>query len=86
MFAFRRAMVLVTGLVLLSMILGACAVPVTPAATTGGEAATEAPAEEAAGEAASDQTFVIGMSQANKGEPWRQAMNDQIEAAAAAHP
>ena len=26
------------------------------------------------------------MSQANKGEPWRQAMNDQIAAAAAAHP
>ena len=26
------------------------------------------------------------MSQANKGEPWRQAMNDQIAAAAKAHP
>ncbi len=26
--------------------------------------------------------YVIGMSQANKGEPWRQAMNDQITAAA----
>ena len=26
------------------------------------------------------------MSQANKGEPWRQAMNDQIAAAAEAHP
>jgi len=31
-------------------------------------------------------SYLIGMSQANKGEPWRQAMNDQIEAAAAAHP
>lgn len=30
--------------------------------------------------------YVIGMSQANKGEPWRQAMNDQIAAAAAEHP
>jgi len=30
--------------------------------------------------------FRIGMSQANKGEPWRQAMNDQIAAAAAQHP
>ena len=30
--------------------------------------------------------YLIGMSQANKGEPWRQAMNDQIQAAAAAHP
>lgn len=26
-------------------------------------------------------SYVIGMSQANKGEPWRQAMNDQIQAA-----
>ncbi len=32
------------------------------------------------------KTFLIGMSQANKGEPWRQAMNDQIAAAAAQHP
>ncbi|MEO8409620.1 MAG: substrate-binding domain-containing protein [Propionivibrio sp.] len=30
--------------------------------------------------------YLIGMSQANKGEPWRQAMNDQIAAAAKAHP
>lgn len=30
--------------------------------------------------------YLVGMSQANKGEPWRQAMNDQIQAAAAAHP
>ena len=29
-------------------------------------------------------SYLIGMSQANKGEPWRQAMNDQIAAAAAA--
>lgn len=35
---------------------------------------------------ASAKTFLIGMSQANKGEPWRQAMNDQIAAAAAKHP
>ena len=25
-------------------------------------------------------SYLIGMSQANRGEPWRQAMNDQIEA------
>jgi ribose transport system substrate-binding protein len=31
-------------------------------------------------------SYLIGMSQANKGEPWRQAMNDQIAAAAATHP
>ena len=30
--------------------------------------------------------YLIGMSQANKGEPWRQAMNDQIAAAAEEHP
>ena len=30
--------------------------------------------------------YLIGMSQANKGEPWRQAMNDQIAAAAESHP
>ncbi len=35
---------------------------------------------------AGGKTFLIGMSQANKGEPWRQAMNDQIAAAAAGHP
>ncbi|MFN3653096.1 MAG: substrate-binding domain-containing protein [Armatimonadota bacterium] len=32
------------------------------------------------------EKFLIGMSQANKGEPWRQAMNDQIAAAAKEHP
>ena len=31
-------------------------------------------------------SYLIGMSQANEGEPWRQAMNDQIAAAAADHP
>ncbi len=31
-------------------------------------------------------SYLIGMSQANEGEPWRQAMNDQIAAAAATHP
>ena len=30
--------------------------------------------------------YLIGMSQANEGEPWRQAMNDQIAAAAAEYP
>lgn len=31
-------------------------------------------------------SYLVGMSQANKGEPWRQAMNDQIANAAAAYP
>lgn len=35
---------------------------------------------------AAKDSYLIGMSQANKGEPWRQAMNDQIAAAAAAYP
>ncbi len=46
------------------------------------EEATAAAAEGAAG----GEKFLIGMSQANKGEPWRQAMNDQIAAAAAQYP
>ena len=42
----------------------------------------------AAGAVAQDEEekFVIGMSQANKGEPWRQAMNDQIQMAADKYP
>ena len=35
---------------------------------------------------AGGKTYLIGMSQANKGEPWRQAMNDQIQAAVDKHP
>ena len=38
------------------------------------------------GAPAGQKTYLIGVSQANKGEPWRQAMNDQIAAAAATHP
>lgn len=37
-------------------------------------------------DAETKDTYVIGMSQANKGEPWRQAMNDQIQAAADQYP
>ena len=38
------------------------------------------------GTASGGKTFLIGVSQPNKGEPWRQAMYDQIAAAAAKHP
>ena len=38
------------------------------------------------GAPAGQKTFLIGVSQPNKGEPWRQAMYDQIAAAAAQHP
>lgn len=37
------------------------------------------------GEIEQKDSYLIGVSQANKGEPWRQAMNDQIAAAAAQH-
>ena len=41
---------------------------------------------EANANANAGQTFVIGMSQCNLGEPWRVAMNDQIAAAAEKYP
>lgn len=47
-------------------------------------AATKAAATQAA--TTSSKKFKIGMSQCNLGEPWRVAMNDQIAAAAKAHP
>jgi ribose transport system substrate-binding protein len=50
------------------------------------EASPSPAATGGAASAANGKTFLIGMSQANKGEPWRQAMNDQISAAAAKHP
>ncbi|MGI4789350.1 MAG: substrate-binding domain-containing protein [Janthinobacterium lividum] len=49
------------------------------------EASSTAPSTTP-GSPAVQKTFLIGVSQANKGEPWRQAMNDQISAAAALHP
>lgn len=46
----------------------------------------EEPAADAGAEAGAKDKYVIGMSQCNLGEPWRVAMNDQIAAAAEAHP
>lgn len=46
---------------------------------------TTAPTASGGG-STSGKTYLIGVSQCNKGEPWRQAMNDQIAAAAAKHP
>lgn len=79
----RRAGVLAVTLFLISVILMAC---VAPAPAAPAPAAGEAAAPAAAAAPAEGQKFLIGMSQANKGEPWRQAMNDQIAMAAAAHP
>lgn len=50
------------------------------------ETTQSGPAAGGGGTPPAGKTFLIGMSQANKGEPWRQAMNDQIAAAAATHP
>ena len=62
-----------------SLVLGACAQPAAPQpAATQAAPAAAAPAKKS--------KYIIGMSQANKGEPWRQAMNDQITAAAKLHP
>lgn len=55
-----------------------------PRDESGGTAGANAPAGN--GPAPGGQKLLVGMSQANKGEPWRQAMNDQIAAAAKAHP
>lgn len=45
-----------------------------------------APAPSGASSSGPAPKFVIGMSQANNAEPWRQAMNAQITAAAVQHP
>ncbi len=60
--------------------LGGCSPK--PGAPDAASSAANAPGSAPAG----GKTWLIGMSQANKGEPWRQAMNDQIAAAAATHP
>lgn len=77
-------------IVLASLLLSACTAvaPAAPAPSgdTAATATTEATAAAAGGETATKDKFLIGMSQANKGEPWRQAMNDQIAAAAAQYP
>ncbi len=58
----------------------------TNGATAGASAGTGASNSAEANTSAGTKKYLIGMSQANKGEPWRQAMNDQIQAAAATHP
>src|SRR5690349_9591263 len=54
--------------------------PYATGAASGGTAATAAPA------AGAKSSYVIAMSQANKAEPWREAMDTQIADAAKAHP
>ena len=82
-------------ILVVSMLLTACgpaAAPQAPAAAPAATAVQAVPAAPATAEPAAaaapakKSKYVIAMSQANKGEPWRQAMNDQIAAAAKLHP
>lgn len=90
----RRFLTLIAGLGLApaTLLLSGCGPQQGGDATASPAPAASAetkPAEGGASPAAAapgGKTFLIGMSQANKGEPWRQAMNDQIAAAAAKHP
>jgi ribose transport system substrate-binding protein len=72
-----RRDVLRLGLGAAALAVAGCGPREEPAAPTGGG---NSPSGDGG------KKFLIGMSQANKGEPWRQAMNDQIAAAAAEHP
>ncbi len=64
--------------------------PYTPDQLGGGTVKTDArpegPLPASCPKPAAKDTYVIGMSQANKAEPWREAMDSQIAAAAAAYP
>jgi ribose transport system substrate-binding protein len=80
---------LIAAILAIVKLLGACGPAAAPTAAPAANptVAPAAPAAQppAAAPAKKDK-YLIGMSQANKGEPWRQAMNDQIAAAAAKHP
>ncbi len=69
------------------MILAGCPKPAEPEAPVNppGAERTEEPAATGGG-ASGEETYTIGMSQCNLGEPWRVQMNADIEEAAAAHP
>jgi len=85
----RLAKVICAGM--LVTVLGACdsgtpaSTPVAsnPTNTTTGAAPANTVASGGTG---SKSSYVIAMSQANKAEPWREAMNTQIADAAKAHP
>ncbi len=65
-------------------------VPYTPDQVGGGivkeEARPEGPLPTTCARPAVKDNYVIGMSQANKAEPWREAMDSQIAAAALVYP
>ncbi len=54
--------------------------------TVSQDARPEGPLPEGCAQPEAKDTYVIGMSQANRAEPWREAMDSQIQAAADAHP
>jgi ribose transport system substrate-binding protein len=64
--------------------------PYTPEQLGGGivktDARPEGPLPEGCAKPAPKESYVIGMSQANRAEPWREAMDSQIAAAAEAYP
>lgn len=72
-----RKIALLALLPLLAALIG-CAKPAAPPAP--GPAASAPPA------AAPAKKYTIGMSQCNRGEPWRVQMDEDVKAAAAAHP
>lgn len=79
----RQLFSVLLGLLMLSSVPGVTSAQSTPPASSAG--AKESTTCLSKPFVKKDK-YLIGMSQANKGEPWRQAMNDQIAAAAKAHP
>jgi ribose transport system substrate-binding protein len=72
---------------LLSLFMVLVLISLSACSTTGStKTGATAAADKAATATKKKSSYLIGMSQANLGEPWRVAMNDQIAAAAAAHP
>jgi ribose transport system substrate-binding protein len=74
------------GIFCLGIVLSGCPAPETKSADTSAVQSPGASGDTQSDAVTSGKTYLIGVSQANKGEPWRQAMNDQIAAAAARHP
>jgi ribose transport system substrate-binding protein len=75
--ALKRPLVMLTAIALL-LAAAACG-------NNNGNTAKESATGDANG-GSKKSSYLIGMSQANLGEPWRVAMNDQIDAAAKEHP
>jgi ribose transport system substrate-binding protein len=74
------------GIFCLGFVLSGCPGPETKSADTSAVQSPGASSDAKGDATTSGKTYLIGVSQANKGEPWRQAMNDQIAAAAARYP